>query len=104
MACLIVAGIADVVSVVLRSTIIQVATPDHYRGRVNAAEIMVGGNIPQVGNFRAGLVAQATSPGFSATLGGAMAVAGAAVIALTWPAVVGYRADENVSEDQPARL
>ena len=110
MACLIVAGVADVTSVVLRSTIIQVATPDRYRGRVNAAEIMVGGNIPQLGNFRAGLVAQATSPAFSATLGGAMAAVGAVVIGLTWPALVDYRADEEVSADeeisadQPARL
>lgn len=103
MACLIVAGVADVTSVVLRSTIIQLATPDRYRGRVNAAEIMVGGNIPQIGNFRAGLVAQATSPGFSATLGGAMAAVGAVVIGLAWPALVGYRAEENVSADQPAR-
>jgi MFS family permease len=103
MACLIVAGIADVVSVVLRSTIIQVATPDQFRGRVNAAEIMVGGNIPQIGNFRAGLVAQATSPAFSATLGGAMAVAGAAVIALTWPTVVHYRSADQVDEPEPVR-
>ena len=103
MACLIVAGIADVVSVVLRSTIIQVATPDQFRGRVNAAEIMVGGNIPQLGNFRAGLVAEATSPAFSATLGGAMAVAGAAVIALTWPAVVHYRSADQVDEPESVR-
>jgi MFS family permease len=104
MACLIVAGVADVTSVVLRSTIIQLATPDRYRGRVNAAEIMVGGNIPQLGNFRAGLVAQATSPGFSATVGGVMAAVGAVVIGLTWPALAGYRVDEDVSADQPVRL
>jgi MFS family permease len=91
MAALVVAGIADVISVVLRSTIIQVATPDVYRGRVNAAEIMVGGNIPQVGNFRAGVVAELTSPGVSAGLGGVLAVLGAAGIAVAMPAVVRYR-------------
>lgn len=103
MACLIVAGMADVVSVVLRSTIIQIATPDHYRGRVNAAEIMVGGNVPQLGTFRAGLVAQATSPAISATLGGAMAAVGAVVTGLLLPAVVHYRAAEDVSAARPAR-
>ena len=96
MAALVVAGIADVISVVLRSTIIQVATPDAYRGRVNAAEIMVGGNIPQVGNFRAGVVAELTSPGVSAGLGGVLAVVGAAGIALAVPAVVRYRTQDAV--------
>ena len=100
---LVVAGVADVTSVVLRTTIIQVATPDHYRGRVNALELMVGANVPQVGNFRAGLVAEATSPGFSASLGGLLAVLGAAGVGLLLPAIVRYRTDEPVSEAQPVR-
>jgi MFS family permease len=102
MAFLIVAGIADVTSVVLRSTIIQLATPDEYRSRINAAEIMVGGSVPQVGNFRAGAVAQLTSPGVSATAGGVLAVAGALLVGVGYPALVRYRT--SVSEDQPARL
>jgi MFS family permease len=103
MACLIVAGVADVTSVVLRSTIIQTATPDAYRGRINAAEIMVGGYMPQVGNFRAGVVAQLTSPGFSASLGGALGVVAAAVVGLAVPAVARYRVPDEISADQPAR-
>jgi MFS family permease len=103
LAFLVLAGIADVTSVVLRTTIIQLATPDHYRGRVNSLEIMVGANVPQVGNFRAGMVAEATSPGFSAALGGILAAVGAAVIGLALPAIVRYRTEEQVSEAQPAR-
>jgi MFS family permease len=99
MVFLIAAGIADVTSVVLRSTIIQVATPDEYRGRTNAAEMMVGGSVPQVGNFRAGAVAQLTSPGFSATSGGVLALAGALLVGVGFPALVRYR--QSVSEDQP---
>ena len=74
---LVFAGVADVISVVLRSTIIQVATPDCFRGRISAAEIVVGAGVPQLGNFRAGAVAELSSPGVSAWTGGLAAVAGA---------------------------
>lgn len=95
-----IAGVADVTSVVLRSTIIQVATPDSYRGRISAAEMVVGAGFPQVGNFRAGVVAGFTSPGFSAVSGGLAATVGAALVALSFPALARYstRADERVDE------
>ena len=40
---LVVAGIADVLSVVFRSTVLQTATPDNLRGRTSAAEFVTGG-------------------------------------------------------------
>jgi hypothetical protein len=85
------AGVADVSSVVLRTTMVQVATPDAYRGRTNAAEFVVGAACPQLGNFRAGAVASLTSPGASAVSGGLASVLGAGVIALALPAFVRYR-------------
>ncbi len=85
-----IAGVADVSSVVLRTTIVQVATPDAYRGRISAAEFVVGAACPELGNFRAGAVASLTSPGFSAVLGGLSCVAGAGLIALALPALVRY--------------
>ncbi|MDT4912593.1 MAG: hypothetical protein QOC66_1721, partial [Pseudonocardiales bacterium] len=92
-----VAGIADVSSVVLRTTMIQVATPDAYRGRTGAAEFVVGAACPELGNFRAGAVASLTSPGFSAVSGGLSCIAGAGVIALAFPALVKYRrADDRI--------
>jgi MFS family permease len=97
---LVVAGVADVTSVVLRSTIVQVATPDSFRGRISAAEMVVGAGVPQLGNFRAGIVAELSSPGISAWTGGLSAVAGAALVAVTFPALARYsaRADERVDE------
>lgn len=86
-----VAGLADVSSVVLRTTIIQVATPDEYRGRVSSAEYVVGALCPQLGNFRAGAVATVTSPGISAVTGGLACIAGAAALAAGLPALVRYR-------------
>jgi MFS family permease len=91
LALLAVAGVADVSSVVLRTTIVQVATPDAYRGRTSAAEFVVGAACPELGNFRAGAVASLTSPAFSAVSGGLSCIAGAGLIALAMPALVRYR-------------
>jgi MFS family permease len=82
------AGIADVISVVFRTALVQTITPDRYRGRVSAAEYVVGMGFPELGNFRAGAVASATSAGFSAVSGGLAAVAGAGIIGLALPAFV----------------
>ncbi len=92
LACLLVAGVADVSNVVLRSTIVQVATPDAYRGRVSAAESVVGTSMPELGNFRAGAVGSLTTPGFSAAFGGFAAAAGTLALALAFPALVRYDA------------
>lgn len=89
--CLVIAGAADVTSVVLRSTILQVETPEEFRGRMNATEYVVGASMPEVGNFRAGVVGSLTTPGVSALSGGLAATAGTALLALAFPALVGYR-------------
>ncbi|HYH32070.1 MAG TPA: MFS transporter [Pseudonocardia sp.] len=81
--CLAVAGAADTVSVICRGAIVQLATPDVYRGRVSAVEDLVGRGGPDLGNFRAGLVAGATSAGFAAVSGGLLCVLGIAVLAAT---------------------
>ncbi|MGH3425479.1 MAG: MFS transporter, partial [Nocardioidaceae bacterium] len=78
-----VAGAADVVSVTSRGTIVQLATPDSYRGRISAVERIIGKSGPELGNFRAGIVAEATSASFAALSGGLVCAAGAAVLAVT---------------------
>jgi MFS family permease len=85
LAMLMIAGTADVISVIFRTTVVQLATPDAYRGRVSAAEYVVGTGVPQLGNFRAGAVASLTSPATSAISGGLAVVAGAALIGITMP-------------------
>jgi MFS family permease len=93
--CLLVAGAADVSSVVLRSTITQTNTPDEFRGRVNAAEFVAGGSMPQIGNFRAGLVASVSTPDISAISGGLSAAAGSLLLAIFFPVLRRYRADKK---------
>jgi MFS family permease len=90
--CLVAAGVADVLSVVFRTTITQTATPDNYRGRVGAAEFVVGAAAPQLGNFRAGVLGSLTTPSTSATIGGLSSLVGAAVLTVTLPALIRYRA------------
>ena len=51
---LFVAGGADMVSVYIRSTLVQFATPDHMRGRVNAVNMLFIGSSNELGEFRAG--------------------------------------------------
>lgn len=77
-----VAGAADVVGVVTRGAMVQAATPDRFRGRIGAVEIMVGVAGPEVGNFRGGLVASLTGAGPALAIGGATAAAAVAAIAL----------------------
>jgi MFS family permease len=91
-AMLVLAGAADVLSVVFRTTIVQSTTPDRYRGRVSAAEYVVGTACPQLGNFRAGAVASLTSPATAALTGGLTTTIAAGLIRLALPAFARYRA------------
>ncbi|MFE4973945.1 MFS transporter [Kitasatospora sp. NPDC056651] len=79
LALLAVAGAADTVSVVSRSTVVQTHTPPELLGRVSAAEQIVGQAGPDVGSMRGGLVADATS-GAAALVSGGLLCLGAVVV------------------------
>ncbi|MFF0269763.1 MFS transporter [Kribbella sp. NPDC004536] len=83
--CLAVAGAADTVAVVSRSTIVQLHTPSELLGRVSAAEQIVGQAGPDLGNLRGGVVAQMTSPVASLASGALLCVAAVAAVAVTTP-------------------
>jgi MFS family permease len=51
-------GAMDMVSVVVRGTLVQLATPDEMRGRVNAVEMIFIGASNEIGQFESGLTAQ----------------------------------------------
>jgi MFS family permease len=57
LAALIVLGSADVISVVIRQSLVQTKTPDVMRGRVNAVNSMFVGTSNQLGEFESGLTA-----------------------------------------------
>ena len=92
LAMLAVAGAADFVSAVLRSTIVLVATPDAMRGRITGIEFTQVAAAPTLGNVEAGVVASLTSLRFSIVSGGVACVAGCALLALAIPALLRYDA------------
>ena len=88
-----VAGAADTFTVIFRGTIVQASTPDELRGRVMAADYVVGAGGGQLGNLEAGALGSLTTPVISAVAGGLVTVAGAVIIGLALPAFTRYRAD-----------
>ncbi len=80
--CLAIAGAADTLSVISRGAIVQLATPDRYRGRVGAVEHIVGVAGPDIGNFRGGFVAGVTSASFAVVAGGLACALGVAALAV----------------------
>lgn len=80
---LIVMGASDVVSVVVRQSLVQVRTPDEMRGRVGAVNAMFISSSNQLGDFRAGEMAAMIGVVPAVIAGGA----GAIVIAGLWAAL-----------------
>ncbi|WP_327158643.1 MFS transporter [Streptomyces tubercidicus] len=85
LAFLVLAGAADTVSVVSRSTLVQLHTPDELLGRVGAAEHIVGQAGPDLGNLRGGLVADATSGTTALVSGGLLCIGAVALVGTTTP-------------------
>jgi MFS family permease len=85
-------GMADQVSVVMRSTIVQLTTPDELRGRVSSINMIFIGASNQVGAMESGFVAALTSATFSVVSGGVASLAVAALVAARVPALRRYRA------------
>jgi MFS family permease len=63
-------GAADMISVVIRQTLVQLETPDAMRGRVSAVNSVFIGGSNQLGEFRAGATAAWIGPVGSVVLGG----------------------------------
>ncbi|GGZ30265.1 MFS transporter [Streptomyces inusitatus] len=89
--CLAVAGAADTVSVITRSALVQLETPDAYRGRVSSVEHVIGVAGPELGNFRGGLLASATSAPFALVAGGLSATLAVAAVAAANAPLRAYR-------------
>lgn len=63
-------GAADMVSVFVRQTLVQLFTPDHMRGRVSSASFLFIGASNQLGEFESGVTARFLGPVGAALFGG----------------------------------
>ena len=84
-------GAADQVSVVMRSTAIQLSTPDALRGRVSAVNLLFIGASNQLGAAESGFVAGLTTAPVAVVSGGIGCLVVLAVVTLTNPALRRYR-------------
>jgi MFS family permease len=80
LAMLILLGGADVISVVIRASLVQMGTPDAMRGRVSAVNSLFIGTSNQLGQFESGLTAAWLGTVPAVLLGGV----GTVVVALIW--------------------
>jgi MFS family permease len=77
---LVVLGAADVISVVIRSSLVQIGTPDEMRGRVSAVNSIFIGTSNQLGEFESGVTAALFGLVPAVLIGGA----GTIVVVILW--------------------
>ena len=96
-----VAGWADVVSAVMRNTIIMLTVPDGLRGRLSALHIanVTGG--PRLGDVESGAVAAATDVRVSAWSGGLACVLGVGLVARAYPKLRDWRLSDHTADSTP---
>ena len=80
-AALLVAGMLDGISVVVRGTVMQLKTPDHMRGRVSSVGSMFINSSNELGQFESGMAARLMGVTPSVVFGGCMTLV---VVIITW--------------------
>jgi len=80
LAALVVLGASDLLSVVIRQSLVQIRTPDGMRGRVSAVHSLFTGTSNQLGEFESGLLAALLGAVPAVLVGGA----GTLVVAAVW--------------------
>jgi hypothetical protein len=104
MALLAIAGAADSVSAVCRSTINQLLTPDAMRGRMSSVFSLVVTSGPRLGDIESGGVASLTSPRVSVISGGITCVAAASLFVGVFPALARFDAVRDAHQSGPVEI
>lgn len=92
-----VAGAADSVSAVCRSTINQTVTPDRMRGRMSSVFFLVVAGGPRLGDVESGSVAALTSPRASVVSGGVACVLAVGIVCVAFPPLWRYDVADPVA-------
>ncbi len=109
-----VAGWADVISAVVRSTVLHSSVPERFRSRMSSIQMAVVQGGPRLGDLESGVVADVVSTQFSVVFGGLASIVGALALVAALPGFRNYRAgppghDEGdepeppLLSDEPAR-
>lgn len=85
LAALFALGAADNVSVVVRSTVLQLLTPDAMRGRVSAVNAVFIGTSNEIGELESGVAAHTFGTVAAVAGGGVMTLFTVAAVAVLWP-------------------
>lgn len=93
-ACMLLAGAADTVSAIFRSTILQAATPDQLRGRLQGIFIVVVAGGPRLGDVVLGGAAAGLGEAWAAIAGGLACAAVVVAFALLQPRFLAYDAED----------
>jgi hypothetical protein len=96
LALLAIAGWADVISAVLRSTIVQTAVSEAFRSRISGVQMAVVEGGPRLGDLESGGVATAVSTQFSIASGGVVCAIAALAVAVLLP---GFRRYSKAGPD-----
>jgi len=80
-------GALDMISVVIRSTIVQVLTPESMRGRVSAVNSVFIGSSNELGGFESGMTARWFGPVASVVGGGIGTILVVLAVGFAWPSV-----------------
>ena len=101
--CLAVSGLADNVSVLIRSTLLQVLTPAHLLGRVSSVNSIFVGSSNELGAFESGVAARLLGTVVSVVLGGVASLGVVAGVGLGVPRLrrLGRIDDLDVAVVQP---
>jgi MFS family permease len=93
------AGAADSISAVCRTTINQTVTREHMRGRMSAVYSLVVSGGPRLGDIESGAVAGAAGPRFAVVSGGILCVLGVGAVVAAFPALLRYDANEWIARE-----
>ncbi|GAA0847845.1 MFS transporter [Cupriavidus pauculus] len=98
MGALVILGASDMISVVVRQTLVQLDTPDDMRGRVGAVNSVFIGASNQLGEFESGVTAALLGPVGAVLLGGA----GTLLVVAAWMKLFPQLTNRDRLHDHPA--
>lgn len=103
-AALAVAGGVDMISVYVRQSLIQLATPDAMRGRVSAVSFVFISASNELGDFESGVVARVIGPVTAVIVGGALAVSASTLWMRLFPQLRKADGFETIPSETKAKI